>query len=132
MNMEEFLERFQDDPGYIEQLENRRTLRVRWSMELAEDLRRMHGIDAEETLNEILAEEIATEMGLSELARPQIRRVMPTLLEENVVGVQPLGSPVGVVFSLRTDIEDFQPVKRIEMGTLPSDHFTNYEDLFKI
>lgn len=131
MTMEEFLERFQNEPGYVEQLENTRVLRARWPRELEEDLRVMHGLDVEGVLGGILAEEIANEMHLEPITIPLIRRVMPRLVAGDIVGVQPMGVPTGLVFAMRQH-PDEPEVKNIIMAEPPRDHFHDNEDLFRI
>lgn len=42
------------------------------------------------------------------IVMPLIRRTMPRLLAENIVGVQPMGSPTGEIFDLR-NLYDLPP-----------------------
>jgi len=127
---EEWWEANRNNIGVTEQLEEPRMLRARWSMELQEDLQAVHGINAEDALAEILAEEVANEMEYESVMIPMVRRLMPQLMAGDIVGVQPLGSPVGHVFSLRYNPDDM--VNRIQVQDMKKDHFQDNEELFKI
>lgn len=43
---------------------------------------------------------------LNKVILPIIRRVMPTIIANDIIGVQPMTGPVGEIFSLKTKFKD--------------------------
>lgn len=113
-----------------------RTLRARYSQELADDLRAVHGLNVEEALGDILTEEIARELSVEPLMMPALRRVMPELMAGELVNVQPMAGVVaGQTFALRFNAEnrlEATEVKKDLEYHKKQDHFKDEEDIFKI
>jgi len=127
---EEWWQEHQHDAGVTEQLDNTRTLRARHTPEVLDDLRSVYGLDIEAELSNIMSEDIATEMSLNPINIPTLRRVMPRLLAEDIVGVQPMAGDSGfdLTFALRYVPETDS--KHVVVTREKKDHFD--EDLFTL
>lgn len=74
-----------------------RTIRAQWTPEAAQDLQAFHGINVEQELTNMLAEEIGREID-NNFILPMIRRVAAQTIGLDLVRVQPLELPSGQLF----------------------------------
>jgi hypothetical protein len=74
-----------------------RRVRVRWTPELAQDLRAFHNLSAEEELTRLLSEQISREIDQEILNNifPAVNRTVARTIAQDLVSVQPMGGPVG-------------------------------------
>jgi hypothetical protein len=84
----------------VEVREGRRTIRAQWNPEIAQDIVFYHGIEAE--LTRILSEEIGREINREIMERIGlgVQRVFDGTIAQELVPVQPLGGPTGILHCL--------------------------------
>lgn len=77
-----------------------RTIRARWTPELAQDINAYHGIDVIDEMTRLLSQEIASEIDreIFDSILPMASRVAAQTVGLDLVSVQPLPAPVGQIF----------------------------------
>src|SRR6056297_2039111 len=61
--------------------------------------------------------------GLQKIMLPIVRRVFPNLIANNIVSVQPIAAPAGIIFYLKYQMGTAKP------GTAAGDEYSMYEEV---
>lgn len=97
------------NPVTVEVRAGVRRLRATWTPELAQTIERYHNVDIEEEMTRMLSEELAQEID-REIMRniiPIARRVNARTMAEDIVPIQPLPPPNGILHYIDSIYGDY-------------------------